>query len=70
MDSLPPKRQTPRSKSALAAAIIRLTAQGERDLVSLSRDALKTIATDAKGVTESAGAQIRKTGRRRNALVR
>jgi hypothetical protein len=64
--SLPPKRQTPGRKSALAAAIVRLTARGERDLVCLSRDALNTIATDAKGVTGSAGAQIKKGAQRRN----
>ena len=64
--SLPSKRQTLRRKSALAAAIVRLTAQGERDSLFLSRAALKTIAMDAKGVTGSAGAQIKKAALRRN----
>ena len=66
--SLPSKRQTLGRESALAAAIVMLAARGERDLVSLSRDALKTIATGAKGVTGSAGAQIKKAARRRNSL--
>ncbi len=46
--SLPLERQTPGSKSTLAAAMVSLTAQGERDSVCLSRDALNVIATKGR----------------------
>jgi hypothetical protein len=41
--SLPRKRQTPGNRSTLAAAIVSLAAQGERDAVCLSRDAFDMI---------------------------
>ena len=64
--SLPLQRQTPRSKSTLAAAIISLAARGERDTVRLSRIASNVIATRGEGATRSAGARIKKAARRRH----